>query len=206
MPLAAEKVEGPTSITFLGIEIDTTVGVLCLPHDKLQWLVSMLHEWSGKRSCTRKEFESLIGSLQHACMVVKPGRAFLRRMIDLLRVAHHPYHHIRLNQEFRSDLARWISFAEHWNGVSFISGSLPSFSVDMASDVSGNWGCGAWHGKEWFQLEWLRYKITAMTSQCIEFSLTAHHWAYPATKATNSSLLCWSTGFDLGRLNTSSSL
>ncbi len=170
MPLAAEKVEGPTSrITFLGIEIDTTVGVLCLPHDKLQWLVSMLHEWSGKRSCTRKEFQSLIGSLQHACTVVKPGRAYLRRMIDLLRVAHHPYHHIRLNREFRSDLAWCISFAEHWNGVPFISGSLPSFS---ASDVSGNWGCGAWHGEEWFQLEWLRSEITALTSQCICDSVT----------------------------------
>ncbi len=98
VPLAVEKVEGPTStITFLGIEIDTMAGVLRLPQDKLQRLLSMLQEWDGKKSCTRKELQSLVGSLQHACTVVKPGRAFLRRMIDLLRVTHRPYHHTRMN-------------------------------------------------------------------------------------------------------------
>ncbi len=49
----------------------------------------------------------LIGHLQHACRVVKPGRTFLRRMINLSTVARELYHHIRLNRGFRSDLAWW---------------------------------------------------------------------------------------------------
>ena len=26
--------------------------------------------------------------------------------------------------------------------------------VEMASDASGSWGCGAWHGSSWFQVPW----------------------------------------------------
>ena len=27
-------------------------------------------------------------------------------------------------------------------------------TLEMASDASGSWGCGAWHGTKWFQLPW----------------------------------------------------
>ena len=35
---------------------------------------------ASKRYCKRKELESLIGNLQHACKAVPQGRTFLRRM------------------------------------------------------------------------------------------------------------------------------
>ena len=57
-------------------------GQLRLPADKLARLSSALIDWGEKRSCTRKELESLIGHLNHACKVVRSGRSFLRRMID----------------------------------------------------------------------------------------------------------------------------
>ena len=49
--------------------------------------------------------ESLIGVMQHACNVIIPGRSFLRRAIALLSVTKKKYHHIRLNNEFKADLA-----------------------------------------------------------------------------------------------------
>ena len=83
IPVATHKTEGPaTCLVFLGIEIDT--GELRLPQDKLQRLHSLLSQWGDKRVCSRKELESLIGLLNHACKVVRTGRSFLRRMIDLL--------------------------------------------------------------------------------------------------------------------------
>ena len=75
-------------------------------------------------------------------------------MIDLLHaVPSHPTrpHPIRLNREFRSDLMWWDTFAAAWNGISFL---LPPPHLQMASDASGSWGCGAWHGHSWFQLQW----------------------------------------------------
>ena len=47
--------------------------------------------------------------------VVKPGRSFLRRMIELDESARYPNRPIRLNRAFRSDLAWWKLFIDKWN-------------------------------------------------------------------------------------------
>ena len=78
-------------------------------------------------------------------------------MLDLLHgVSTHPSrpHPIRLNREFRSDLMWWRAFVESWNGISFLSPPPRLRQLQMASDASGSWGCGAWHAHSWFQLQW----------------------------------------------------
>ena len=70
VPLAEHKTEGPaTRITYLGIEIDTQVGQLSLPAERLEWLQSLLTSWRGQKVCSKKELESLIGTLNHTCKV-----------------------------------------------------------------------------------------------------------------------------------------
>jgi len=158
VPLATHKREGPTTrITFLGILMDSTTGQLLLPPDKLSRLQTLLQEWGQRKSCTRKELESLVGHLNNACKVVRSGRSFLRRMIDLLHAVKLPPRssvRIRLSQGFRSDLAWWQEFVAQWNGISFLP--PPSYfpQIDLASDTSGSWGCGAWHQTHWFQFQW----------------------------------------------------
>ena len=158
VPIAEHKRDGPTTcLTFFGIEIDTVASQLRLPADKLQHLQSQLRDWGDRKVCQRKELESLIGLLNHACKVVRGGRSFLRRMLDLLHgVPMHPMnpHPIRLNRAFRSDLAWWRLFSDRWNGVSFLPPPAQLQYVQMASDASGSWGCGAWYGHQWFQVQW----------------------------------------------------
>ena len=101
--------------------------------------------------CSRRDLEYLIGHLNHACKVVRAGRSFLRRMLDLLHSRSDQTHTkattpIRLNREFRADLAWWRTFIERWNGVSFRPTSKTHPSITVASDASGQWGCGAWWG------------------------------------------------------------
>ena len=154
VPLAIEKLEGPTTrLTFLGIELNTATGVLRLPDDKLARLREALSAWKKKRSCTKRELESLIGTLQHACRVVRPGRSFLRRMIDLVHIRKQPHHHVRLNLEFRADLWWWATFVTRWNWIAlFPPLALPVITV--TSDASGESGCGAWSQQDWFQFQW----------------------------------------------------
>ena len=154
IPLAAEKQAGPsTTIEFLGITIDTIRQELRLPDNKLRRLQSLLEEWKHRKSCTRRELESLIGVLQHACTVVAPGRTFLRQVIALLSVAKQPHHHIRLNAAFQSDLTWWRIFATSWNGSSLVV-RADGKKAQVTTDASGTWGCGGWSGTEWFQLAW----------------------------------------------------
>ena len=139
--LAPEKKEGPsTRVRFLGIDIDTVAGHLYLPADKLTNLRQMVDHWSHRRSCQRRELESLVGTLQHAAKVIRPGRTFMRRMIDLLKGRRSPHHYIRLNKEFRADLAWWKRFAQTWNGLAFFP-PPPTQPIEFSSDASGKWGC-----------------------------------------------------------------
>lgn len=157
VPIATHKTEGPSSqITFLGIELDTQAGILRLPHLKLVRLQREIKGWTSRKACSKRELLSLIGQLQHACCVVKPGRSFLRRMIKLSTVAKELHHSIRLNLGFRSDLQWWSSFLSAWNGVS-VTSLHPSLGwrTTITSDASGNWGCGAFSSEgHWFQLQW----------------------------------------------------
>ena len=85
MPLAVEKNERlVTALAFLGICVDTVAGELRLPDSKLERLKVLLRDWGNKIVCRRKELESLISLLNHACKVVRPGRSFIRHLIDLL--------------------------------------------------------------------------------------------------------------------------
>ena len=121
VPIAEHKVEGPvTRITFLGIEIDMVAMELRLLQDKLQCLAALVSDWRSRRSCRRQELESLIGHLSHACKVVRPGRRFLRGMIELLAVVRKCHHHVHLNTAFRADLEWWHAFLTPWNGVSVL--------------------------------------------------------------------------------------
>ena len=103
------------------------------------------------------ELESLIGLLNHACKVVRSGRAFLRRMMNLLHAVHCPAHSalpIRLNTAFQSDLAWWWMFVESRNGVLFLSPPSDLPTLHLMPDASGTWGCGAWYQSLWFQWQW----------------------------------------------------
>ena len=157
VPLALEKREGPAHVlVFLGVVIDTLKLELRLPEGKLQRLTSLVGEWLPRRSCTKKELLSLIGHLQHASRIVRPGRPFLRRMIDLSAAAHELHHHIRLRGEFKSDLQWWAMFMGRWNGMSMMSSlGRATPEIVLTSDASGTWGCGAFLSSgEWFQCEW----------------------------------------------------
>ena len=150
-----DKSESPaTVLPFLGIVFDTTKMELRLPEEKLKQLQEIVAQWRGKK-VYRKELQSIIGSLAHACKVVKPGCTFLRRLIDLLAVAKKPYHHIRLTRDARSDIEWWHCFAAQWNGVSMLrSQTEQKPDIIITSDASGKWGCGAFWNQRWFQLEW----------------------------------------------------
>ena len=106
MPLAKEKTAGPaTVLAILGIQFDTDRLILSLPADKLERIRALIGEWVRRKKCMKRELQSLIGQLQHVSTIVKSGRTFLRWMYDLLLVAKFPHHHVRLNQNFQSDLA-----------------------------------------------------------------------------------------------------
>ncbi len=155
LPVSPHKVVGPaTTLTFLGIIIDSEKQELRLPKEKLARINTLLQSFLNRRCATKQELQSLIGHLNHAARVVKPGRSFLRELINTRTIPKHSYHKVRLNSQCRADIAWWAQFCHKWNGVSFFP-NMPKGHT-LISDASGSWGCGAFieQSRQWFQLKW----------------------------------------------------
>ena len=148
--------EGPaTKITLLGIEFDSQLLQLSLPHDKLAKLRELVAKWRTRKGCTKRELQSLAGYLNHACKVIRPGRQFLRGVFGLMSQFNKLDHMIRLITAFRADMEWCHVFTSSWNGVSLMrDATFNSPSVEIWSDASCGCGCGAWWRCNWFQVRW----------------------------------------------------
>ena len=84
--------------------------------------------------------------------VISPGRAFLRRLINLSIGVSRPGHHIRLNAEVRADLAAWHCFISSFNGVTMIINSnwISSDAIKLYTHAASTQGFAAVFGSRWF--------------------------------------------------------
>ena len=157
IPIAPEKTCGPAkSMSFAGIELDSILWEARLPLDKIEKCVSLISEFCRRKKVTLKEIQSLVGLLNFACSVVRPGRAFLRRLIDLTVGVHMPNYYIRLNREVKEDLNLWLSFLSNFNGKFFFLEDtwLNSSKLNLFTDASGALGFGALFGSHWCYGKW----------------------------------------------------
>ena len=156
VPIAPEKTIGPeTELPFVGITLDSIRMEARLPEDKLKKCRTMLLDFYKRRKVTLRELQSLIGLLNFTCSVVLPGRAFLRRLIDLTRGIRRPHFKIRLNKDAKSDLIVWLSFLEQYNGRTFFLDERMSASrYEITSDVAGSKGYGVLFKTHWFYGSW----------------------------------------------------
>jgi hypothetical protein len=73
IPVVPGKTQGPaTVLEFMGIILDSVGMEARLPGDKIERLRVVFDIFHKCRSCTLKELQSLIGSLNFACKVISP--------------------------------------------------------------------------------------------------------------------------------------
>ena len=157
IPLAEDKVEGPTLLLmYLGIMINSQSMTIEVPQDKLDAAMENLPKWFNRRTCTKRQLKSLIGKLGHICKVVRPGRMFSRRLIDLSTMVDRMHHHITLNAEARADIQWWVDFLPSWKAISMIPPvrAIKSTDLKLYTDAS-DLGFGATYGGAWLQGAWV---------------------------------------------------
>ena len=127
-----------------------------LPTEKITKCVQSISDFLTRKKVKLKELQSLIGLLNFACSVITPGRAFLRRLIDLTCGATLQHHFIRLRQDTKEDLRVWLSFLSNFNGKSFFLDEnwCNSTKLNWFTDASGSIGFGAIFGSEWRYGKW----------------------------------------------------
>lgn len=159
IPIAWDKTsDQPTHvITFLGVQINTLNMTSQLPIDKLERYSNDIDSALDRSSMQIREIQAIIGKLQFATCVVPCGKAFLRRMINLLPKTrlYKPHWKIRIHRSSKQDLTIWRDFLLYYNGITIIKQTpiLTSNAVNIYTDASG-WGYSGTFNGEWFQGKW----------------------------------------------------
>ena len=160
-PVKPEKVLGPaTTLTILGIELDTVARQARLPAGKLEALLEELTNFTrlhaSHRTRTKRQLLSLIGKLAFASKVIPAGRIFLRRLLDTAHSVDSLEKHIPLTDDTIKDVEWWLKFASQWNGIAFFLDPAwtPAHQFQLFTDAAGNLGYGAYWNGWWFSQPW----------------------------------------------------
>ena len=148
-----EKRLGPdTTMLYLGIELDTIDMVARLSSEKLADLLSEVDRILGLENISLRGVQRFLGLLNWVCMVVFAGRAFLSRIIELVRVAKsNSISTLRILPETRQVLLWWKRFLPSYNGVSFFLEYEWTHAVDFGVETDAcNFGAGGFWGPHYF--------------------------------------------------------
>ena len=100
--------------------------------------------------------------------MVVPGRAFLRRLIDLTKGITSAHYFVRLTRSVKADLQLWQSFLCGFNGRSFFLSDVwhDSLTLNLYTDAAASLGYGAVFGNEWcfgaWPKNWTKFNITLL--------------------------------------------
>ena len=147
-----KKVLGPTTkLPFLGIEIDTLNCTLSLGEGKVAALREKLVKFYSMKRASKRQLQSLAGSLNFACQAVRGGRYFLRRILDVMNKLKLQQHKAKLSEAFKRDIEWWLQYIDTFNGVAYFDHFEKRVSVlTDASKVGGGAFCeGDWKYVNW---------------------------------------------------------
>ncbi len=145
LPTAPDKTEWAAQvIVFLGLLIGTINQLIAIPEEKIERGLKAIDAMLKAKTATAKQVQSLAGLLNFFCRAVTPGRAFNRRLYDLLTPAKHGSHHVNITAEVKEDLRVWKTFLTtkpHFR--EFLDTDVTTAEeIGFYTDVSGNPGLG----------------------------------------------------------------
>ena len=125
VPIASEKTEWATPLlTFLEVLLNGFTMTLGIPEEKRHRVIFLLSKLIDKKKAMIRDLQKLCGFLNFLNRIVYPGRVFMQCMYakyahlninykdkpNYSKLVLTPYHHMRLDNEFKSDCKIWLKF------------------------------------------------------------------------------------------------
>ena len=165
-------VSATTRVVYLGIQIDSVLMEISLPESKLIKISKMVAEFRSKDKCTKRQLEQLAGNLAHASTVVKGGRTFSRRVINVVKYLPDRTHMYYIPSWMKLDLEWWHSFMQTFNGkAKVITGDVDS-EISFGTDSSMTGFAAVW------QSDWV-LGVWGTTHPRTDISVPLHHLDCP---------------------------
>ena len=122
IPLAEKKLCPPdTSTVFLGFVVDTISMTVSVPEEKRLRYRKNVTEVINHRKATQAALISVNGQLQHVSEVLKPGRPFIRRLIDRAYSVRELHHYADIGLGDLQDLHWWSRGLSDWVGTRLLT-------------------------------------------------------------------------------------
>ena len=153
--VAWDKLISPTQVaTYLGIEMDSINMQFRLPGKKLVKLKSLVAKYKSASHATKRELQVLAGHLAHASTVVRGGRTFSRRLLNLVKYLPDSPRRVTLPEWFKPDLVWWAKLMDTFNGSAKVIRSQTTLEGHISTDSSMSGFGGVWAG-DWFVGTWV---------------------------------------------------
>ena len=116
IPVSPKKLPPPTThIICLGIEIDSVKASMSIPKDKLQEILSACEKFLQLTHFTKKQLQSLLGSLMFVHKVVHAARYFVNRLLDTFRSMNKQK--APMSDQIRQTINWFLTFVKGFNGT-----------------------------------------------------------------------------------------
>ena len=137
LSISKKKLVRPgTQAICLGVLIDSEKGTISIPEEKMRQIIDLVNSWGVKKSCTKRQLQSLLGHLLYLHKCVKPARYFVNRMLDLLR-SNYNEQTIKITADFQRDLRWFQKFLQAYNGVSIYDHVLSVETLELDACLTG---------------------------------------------------------------------
>ena len=130
-----------TSLVCLGILINTETRTMSVPPDKLNNVTDMCQQWQTKQFCSKRQLQSLLGSLLYVTKCVKPARTFLNRMLMVFRKTF-DQKAIFLTRDFFRDLNWFYTCLRQFNGAVYYATKPVQAELHLDASLTGLGGGG----------------------------------------------------------------
>jgi hypothetical protein len=135
------------SVTYLGVTLDSVAGTLSIPPPKLEQVRTRIQEALLAPRWSRTLVQRLLGSLFNVARCLPPARAFLGRLMAVLRTSHNRSRFVP-DQWARAELEAWSHILESWSGTSLARVRAPSSppALSFHVDAFGGNSSGSFAG------------------------------------------------------------
>ena len=109
---------------------------ISIPPEKLKEIVVLCKNLASKTYCSKKDLQSLLGSLLYITQCVALARSFLNRMLHLLR-QNTNVSKILLTHPLVQDLASFNTFLANYNSATFYDQVPANIEVHLDACLTG---------------------------------------------------------------------